>query len=60
MKELDEAGIPLPLAERLSRYLGQPSSRADAIERITALRWSEMDDLDAIDAFILNLALNVG
>jgi hypothetical protein len=60
MKELDEAGIPLPLAERLSRYLHQPSSRADAIERITALRWSEMDDLDAIDAFILNLALNIG
>ena len=37
MKELDEAGVPLPLAERLARYLSDPQDKSEAIERIGAL-----------------------
>ena len=37
MKELDEAGIPLPLAERLSSRLAQPETRGAAIEQIKQL-----------------------
>jgi hypothetical protein len=59
MKELDEAGIPLPLAERLNSYLNHPTSRANAIEQITALDLSRMGDFDVIDRFILDLAFNV-
>lgn len=56
MKELDEAGIPLPLGERLAPYLGNPRRRSDALERIAALDISELPDFDEIDEFILSLA----
>jgi len=57
MKDLDEAGIPLPLAERLAPYLDDPSDRAEAIIQITALNWRSMEQLDEIDRFILALAI---
>jgi hypothetical protein len=58
MKDLDEAGIPLPLAERLSPYLDNPSDRAHALTQIAALDWRSMEELDEIDRFILALALD--
>jgi len=58
MKELDEAGIPLPLAERLSSRLLKPESRADALKKIAALDLSSMPELDNIDHFILGVALD--
>jgi len=58
MKELDEAGIPLPLAERLSSRLGKPESRADALAKIAALDTSNMPELGSIDHFILGVALD--
>lgn len=58
MKELDEAGIPLPLAERLAPYVSDASSRAEALESIRELDPDAIDNLGAIDRFILNLALS--
>lgn len=57
MKELDEAGIPLPLAERLAPYIGEASGRAEALEAIRSLDTNEIGNLDSIDNFILDLAL---
>lgn len=59
MKELDEAGIPLPLAERLARFIGNPPGRTQALETIRNLSPQVMERLDEIDRFILDLALNV-
>src|SRR5882672_1353057 len=58
MKELDEAGIPLPLAERLNSRLRKPESRADAVEKIAALYALRMPELDSIDRFIVGVALD--
>jgi hypothetical protein len=58
MKELDEAGIPLPLAERLSGRLPKTESRADALKKIAAWDLSSMPELDSIDRFILGVALD--
>jgi hypothetical protein len=58
MKELDEAGIPLPLAERLASFLGDVSGRAEALNAIRDLDSADSDNLDSIDKFILDLALN--
>lgn len=52
MKQLDEAGIPMPLAERLQKYLKSPNSRADALSQITNLDLA-MPELDDVDRFIL-------
>lgn len=57
MKELDEAGIPLPLAERLGLYIGEASGRAEALKKIRALATAQISELDSIDKFILDLAL---
>jgi hypothetical protein len=59
MKELDEAGIPLPLAERLSSRLAQPETRGAAIEQIKQLDLDLLDDIDSMDRFILRLALDL-
>ena len=59
MKELDEAGVPLPLAERLSPYIGNPAGRTEALNAIRNLNPEVMARFDEIDAFILDLALNV-
>jgi hypothetical protein len=60
MKELDEAGIPLPLAERLALYVGNPSGGEAALETIRTLDDDDTGQLDAIDKFILELALSAG
>jgi hypothetical protein len=59
MKEVDEAGIPLPLAERLAPYLGDVSGRAEALAAIQSLDLDDLGQFDAVDTFILNLALTV-
>jgi hypothetical protein len=58
MKELDEAGIPLPLAERLAPRLGTPTGRADALKRISRVDLTEAAGFDDVDRFIVSLALN--
>lgn len=58
IKQLDEAGIPIPLAERLRRHLVAPTSRADALAQIRNLTLDKMDDMDDVDRFILRLALS--
>jgi hypothetical protein len=60
MKELDEAGIPLPLAERLAPFVGDALGRAEALEAIRNLGPDDSDALDAVDRFILDLALSAG
>ncbi|ODS04159.1 hypothetical protein AUC71_05595 [Methyloceanibacter marginalis] len=57
MKELDEAGIPLPLAERLAPHLSTPSSRADALNQIARLDLRQLEGFDEVDYFIVSLAL---
>jgi hypothetical protein len=57
MKELDEAGIPLPLAERLALYIGEASGRAEALKKIRALAPAQISELDSIDRYVLDLAL---
>jgi hypothetical protein len=59
MKEIDESGIPLPLIERLSPYLNEPRGRADAIDQIKELNLDRISDLDEIDRFIIELALDL-
>ena len=59
MKEIDESGIPLPLIERLSPYLNAPRGRADAIDQIEKLDLKSVADLDEIDRFIIELALDL-
>ena len=46
MKELDEAGIPLPLAERLAPHLDRPVGRVEAMERISRLDLSNLKGFD--------------
>jgi DEAD/DEAH box helicase/Helicase conserved C-terminal domain len=55
MKQVDEAGIPLPLAERLARHLDAPRDRHDALQQIAKL---ELDGLglDEIDELLIELA----
>jgi hypothetical protein len=58
MKEMDEAGIPLPLAERLAHYVGDVEDRTEALNAIRSLATDQLDELDSIDNFILDLALS--
>lgn len=55
MKQVDEAGIPLPLAERLSRHLVAPSDRHDALRQIAELDLNKLE-LDEIDELLIELA----
>lgn len=57
MKEVDEAGIPLPLAERLAPHLNNPTSRSDALSQIAALDLQRFPSLGTVDRFILSLAI---
>jgi hypothetical protein len=57
MKELDEAGVPLPLAERLAKYLDEPVNGRDALNQIGTLDVRALGGFDAIDVFILDLAV---
>ena len=57
MKELDEIGIPIPLAERLKPYLGQVTSRAGAIKAISVLNLENLRSFGEIDKYILKSAI---
>lgn len=59
MKELDEVGIPLPLAERLAEYVGDASGRTEAVEKLRRAVPQIRPQLDGVDGFILDLALSV-
>lgn len=56
MKQLDEAGIPLPLAERLDKLLKSPASRKDALLQLQALNLDGRPDFSKIDRLILEMA----
>ena len=60
MKELDEAGIPLPLAERLAPLVGTPSGRTEALELISNLDLSDIEDFDEVDRFLYRWPLGNG
>ena len=53
MKQLDEAGIPLPLAERLRPYLGDPADRRQALSAIHALEIDELNEISVVDRLII-------
>lgn len=55
MKHVDEAGIPLPLAERLAPHLDAPRDRHDALQQIAALDVEALR-LDELDALLIELA----
>lgn len=59
MKELDESGIPLPLAERLAIYVGDATGRGEALDVIRSLDLESLSQFDTVDRFILKLALNL-
>ncbi len=56
IKELDEAGIPVPLGEKLSLVLGRVDSRKTALLRLADI---ELDNskFDEVDQFIIKHAL---
>lgn len=65
MKELDEAGIPLPLAERLGPFMPGVATRDAALAAIpqflaavSGQRPGRVPSLDSIDEFILRLAVD--
>ena len=58
MKDLDEAGIPLPLAERLAAHLGRPTGRSEALKSIAGLDLGGLDGFDEVDRFIISLAVS--
>lgn len=55
MKQVDEAGIPLPLAERLARYLNNPSGRREALAQIASLDADRLK-FSQIDRLLIELA----
>ncbi|MBZ4372437.1 DEAD/DEAH box helicase [Corallococcus sp. AS-1-6] len=57
MKELDEAGIPIPLAERLRMFIGQVDGKSEALSRLKGLDLSGISGLDAVDLYVLRSAL---
>ncbi|MBT9247858.1 DEAD/DEAH box helicase [Gemmobacter fulvus] len=56
MKELDEMGIPVPLSERLLRYLGRPDDYAAALSAIASLPIDEIKGLSSIDRLLIRRA----
>ncbi|TWE05936.1 helicase-like protein [Pseudomonas sp. AG1028] len=57
MKQLDEIGVPLPLSEKMARYLDSPISSDDAILQISKLNLKKIPDLGAIDKYLLKTAI---
>jgi hypothetical protein len=55
MKQVDEAGIPLPLAERLAFHLNAPQSRRDALQQIAQLDVDKLG-LGDVDRLLIELA----
>ncbi|MGN6517666.1 MAG: hypothetical protein ACTHLR_17710, partial [Rhizomicrobium sp.] len=59
MKQLDEAGIPLPLVERISAQLKQPETYKEALDRIRGTNWALVSGLSNVDLFILGRTTGV-
>lgn len=56
-KDLDEAGIPLPLAKRLAPHIGKPIGRREALKSISDLDLTALENFDEVDRFVISLAL---
>ncbi|MBW8358111.1 MAG: hypothetical protein K0M54_30170 [Pseudomonas sp.] len=57
MKQLDEIGIPMPLSERLSVYLGQPESMDQALLNLRRLNLDRIRGLGVVDRYLIGLAV---
>lgn len=57
MKQFDEMGIPLPLAERLKKFMSADDDRTEAAAKLREGHWETDETLDEIDCFILRSAL---
>lgn len=57
LKQLDEAGIPIPLAERLRKHIGDVADRAAAVAAIKAIDFDNLPEFGEIDRFIIDQAL---
>jgi len=57
LKQLDEAGIPIPLAERLRKHIGDVEDRAAAIEAIKLINLDNLPEFGEVDRFIIQQAL---
>ncbi|MEO6396644.1 MAG: DEAD/DEAH box helicase [Devosia sp.] len=57
MKQLEEAGIPIPLSERITRLVGNSKDRFEALTSLRLSGWESDKDLSEIDRFILAAAL---
>ncbi|EHP90056.1 helicase domain-containing protein [Methylorubrum extorquens DSM 13060] len=57
MKQIDEAGIPIPLAERLRKHIGDVADKDAAIAAIRALDFDALPEFGEIDRFIIDQAL---
>ncbi|HUQ36901.1 MAG TPA: hypothetical protein VM144_11050 [Aestuariivirga sp.] len=55
MKQLDEAGVPIPLGERLAKFIGPSASRGEALTTIGGLNLEATSGLDQVDQFILRM-----
>ncbi|RKG80471.1 hypothetical protein D7W82_29280 [Corallococcus sp. CA049B] len=58
MKELDEAGIPIPLAERLQPYIGIVTGKSEAMARLGSMDLAGVGGLDVVDLYVIKSALN--
>ncbi|BDL41827.1 DEAD/DEAH box helicase [Methylorubrum sp. GM97] len=57
LKQLDEAGVPIPLSERLRKRIGDVDDRAGAIAAIKNLDFNNLLEFGEIDRFIIEQAL---
>jgi hypothetical protein len=57
MKQLDEMGVPIPLAERLASNMSPDDTGRTALTRLRDAFWESDPSLDSIDRFILRSAL---
>lgn len=57
MKQIDEAGVPIPLAERLAPFLRSPDNRSVALAQLAELDLEAISELDDVDRLILQFAL---
>lgn len=57
MKQLDEAGIPVPLAERLFKHIQPVENRKMALSKIAGLRAQLPVEFDDVDRMIIDHAI---
>lgn len=57
MKQMDETGLPLPLAERLASHVDRGADRKRAVEALRRVDWKHIAGLDEVDRLILGHAL---